>query len=514
MAHALRPALDPAPDPGHEHHEDPSSEVRRPRWPTLDHVWAALPVAIPVVVSLATRMVAIDLAYHVRAGEQVLRGTIPRADTWTFTVTGTPWLDQQWGAQAMLASAHRAGGFAAIGLLRAGLIGLTFALVYLACRAKGATPRTSSLLSLGGFVVCLQTLAMRPQLFAVPLFAASVWILAGRRAHPARLWALPVLAIIWANVHGSFVFAPLLVGLALVEDMIGREPRRKRLALIAGLTAIATLVNPFGVGVWVYVKDLSTNPMIRDSITEWAPMSISTFSGIAFFVTAAVIAGWLARRARPIPWGALLWLGTFFALALPARRGVIWWALVAPVAVAGLMHPSEDRLPSSEDRLPPRAGRAPHGSRALNFGVLAALLGLVLVMLPWWRPHADGSLLAEAPVGLAKTTAALPAGSRVVVPQPWGSWFEFASPDTSVFVDPRIELYPADVWNDYLTVRNAGAGWQEILDRYDVEGVVADRGTWGPLIAELQDDAGWHLAYEDREGMVFVRIPTTSHTTT
>ena len=318
----------------------------------------------------------------------------------------------------------------------------------------------------------------------------------------------------WANVHGSFVFAPLLVGLALVEDMIGREPRRKRLALIAGLTAIATLVNPFGVGVWVYVKDLSTNPMIRDSITEWAPMSVSTFSGIAFFVTAAVIAGWLARRARPIPWGALLWLGTFFALALPARRGVIWWALVAPVAVAGLMHPSEDRLPSSEDRLPPRAGRAPHGSRALNFGVLAALLGLVLVMLPWWRPHADGSLLAEAPVGLAKTTAALPAGSRVVVPQPWGSWFEFASPDTSVFVDPRIELYPADVWNDYLTVRNAGAGWQEILDRYDVEGVVADRGTWGPLIAELQDDAGWHLAYEDREGMVFVRIPTTSHTTT
>jgi hypothetical protein len=500
MAHALRPALDPAPDPGHEHQDDPSSEVRRPRRPTLDHVWAALPVAIPVVVSLATRMVAIDLAYHVRAGEQVLRGTIPRADTWTFTVAGNPWLDQQWGAQALLASAHRVGGFAAIALLRAGLIGLTFALVYLACRAKGATPRTSSLLSLGGFVACLQTLAMRPQLFAVALFAASLWIVASRHDHPARLGALPVLTIVWANMHGSFVFAPLLVGLALIEDVIGRGPQRKRLALIVGLTAIATLVNPFGVGVWVYVKDLSTNPVIRDTITEWAPMSVSTFSGIAFFVTAAVIAGWFARRARPIPWGTLLWLGTFFALALPARRGVIWWALVAPVAVADLM--------------PGREDRAPHGSRALNIGVLAALAGVVLVMLPWWRPHAEGSLLAEAPVGLARTTAALPAGSRVVVPQPWGSWFALASPDTPVFVDPRIELYPADVWNDYLTVRTAGAGWREILDRYDVEGVVADRRTWGPLIAELRDDPGWHLSYEDRDGMVFVKIHTTSHATT
>ncbi|HVD70440.1 MAG TPA: hypothetical protein VNG34_06275 [Actinomycetota bacterium] len=506
MAHALRPALDPAPDPGDEHHDDPSSAVRRPRWPTLDHVWAALPVVIPIVVSLATRMVAIDLAYHVRAGEQVLRGTIPRADTWTFTVAGTHWLDQQWGAQALLALVHHLGGFAAISVLRAGLIGLTFALVYLACRAKGASPRTSSLLSLGGFVVCLQTLAMRPQLFAVVLFAAALWIVAGRHDHPARLWALPVLTIVWANVHGSFVFAPLLVGLALVEDVIGRDPGRKRLALIVGRTTIATLVNPFGVGVWVYVKDLSTNPMIRDTITEWAPMSVSTFSGIAFFATAAVIAGWLARKARPIPWGALLWLGTFFALALPARRGVIWWALVAPVAIAGLMHLSEDRVPPSEDR-------DPHGSRALNIGVLAALLGLVLVMLPWWRPHAEGSLLSEAPVGLAGTTAALPAGSRVVVPQPWGSWFEYASPDTPVFVDPRIELYPADVWNDYLTVRSAGAGWREILGRYGVEGVVADRRTWGPLIAELQDDPGWHLAYEDRDGMVFVRINTTSQTT-
>jgi hypothetical protein len=122
-------------------------------------------------------------------------------------------------------------------------------------------------------------------------------------------------------------------------------------------------------------------------------------------------------------------------------------------------------------------------------------------------------LLAEAPVGLAGTTAALPAGSRVVVPQPWGSWFEFASPDTPVFVDPRIELYPAEVWNDYLTVRNAGTGWREILYRYDVEGVVADRRTWGPLIAELRDDPGWHLAYEDHEGMVFVKIHTTSQAT-
>ena len=266
----------------------------------------ALPVAIPVVVSLATRMVAIDLAYHVRAGEQVLRGTIPRADTWTFTVAGTPWLDQQWGAQVLLASAHRAEGSHAIALLRAGLIGLTFALVYLACRAKGASPRTSSLLSLGGFVVCLQTLAMRPQLFAVLRCSPLVVDPGGPPRASRTVWALPVLAIVWANVHGSFVLRPL-AGAAWRWSRTDRAGHPRRQAAgpdRRGAPRSRPWSTPSASASGATCGDLRTNPSIRDTITEWAPMSVSTFSGIAFFLTAAVIAGWLARRERVRSHGA------------------------------------------------------------------------------------------------------------------------------------------------------------------------------------------------------------------
>ena len=57
----------------------PRRQPRIPRRPTLDDVWAFLPVAIPMLVSLASRMVAVDLAYHVRVGEGILAGGgIPR----------------------------------------------------------------------------------------------------------------------------------------------------------------------------------------------------------------------------------------------------------------------------------------------------------------------------------------------------------------------------------------------------------------------------------------------------
>ena len=45
-------------------------------------------------------MSTVDLTYHVRLGEQILHGSLPRVDTFTFSAPGGTWTDQQWLAQA------------------------------------------------------------------------------------------------------------------------------------------------------------------------------------------------------------------------------------------------------------------------------------------------------------------------------------------------------------------------------------------------------------------------------
>src|SRR3954452_5166212 len=141
-----------------------------------------------MIVSLLSKMGAIDLAYHIRAGEDVLHGNIPRFDTYTFTVAGAPWLDQQWLAQGVFALVYKTGGWPLFLALQAVLVGLTFWLVYLAARSAGAKQRTASLLTLAGFLVASPGLGMRPQLLALPLFGALLWVTAGRHAHARRLW--------------------------------------------------------------------------------------------------------------------------------------------------------------------------------------------------------------------------------------------------------------------------------------------------------------------------------------
>ena len=67
---------------------------------SLPRFWAFLAVALPVVAALVASLSTVDLTYQLRAGAEILASSsIPRVDSWTYTVAGQPWFDQQWGAQ-------------------------------------------------------------------------------------------------------------------------------------------------------------------------------------------------------------------------------------------------------------------------------------------------------------------------------------------------------------------------------------------------------------------------------
>src|SRR5437899_5448542 len=101
----------------------PTQAIRRR---PIDLAWASLVVLVPVVVALLSRMGTTDLTYHIRAGDGILAThSLPRVDTYTFSVPGQPWLDQQWGAQIVLALGHR-GGWATLAFLQAIFIGVSF----------------------------------------------------------------------------------------------------------------------------------------------------------------------------------------------------------------------------------------------------------------------------------------------------------------------------------------------------------------------------------------------------
>jgi hypothetical protein len=472
----------------------------------LSHVWATTAVVVPVLVLAGSPLAMVDLAYQLRAGDIMLdTHAILRTDVFAATAYGRPWLNQQWLAQILLAAAFRLGGWFAMVALRALLMALVLAFVFLACRAAGAATKRAAWLTMASGVLLTGAFKLRPQLFGMVCFAATAWLVARRRTHPEGVWIVIPITVLWANLHGSFFLAPLMLGLAWIEDRSVRG-RGSRTVLLAGLgSLLATLVNPYGHLVWSYAAGLATNPVIRATITEWRPPTIQSYTGAAFFVSVVVVAALLIGRVRrPVPWGSLLPLVVFLAIALAAIRGVWWWTMIAPIVLAGVL----------SDR-PARLEQRDHAG-AVNAAIVGVLAASVIGVMIRWAPYTGpampvGDKLSFAPVGITRELhGILRPGELVFNAQQWGSWLELEFPRNPVIVDSLIEVIPPSVWWKYDAVSNGVQGWQATLDAWDVDVAVLARDQQAQLIPKMKTDPRWAMVYEDAEGLIFTRVSSTT----
>ena len=138
--------------------------------------------------------------------------------------------------------------------------------------------------------------------WAWPCFAVTLLLVTDRRAHPGRLWIVPVLVAIWANLHGSFFLGPVVLGLAWLEDVHDHAPGARRVLFVTLVSAAAACLTPFGPLVWGYAVGLSVNPEVTERITEWQPTSLRTVPGLLFFGSVAAVVVLIARRGERTSW--------------------------------------------------------------------------------------------------------------------------------------------------------------------------------------------------------------------
>ena len=74
--------------------------------------------------------------------------------------------------------------------------------------------------------------------------------------------------------------------------------------------------------------------------------------------------------------------------------------------------------------------------------------------------------------------------------------------DARVFLDDRLDMYPAGVVEDYLTLRDGRPVGRRYWTDRDIDLVLWPRTR--PLTEILLADPGWQLVYTDDDWVVFV----------
>ncbi|HET6174311.1 MAG TPA: hypothetical protein VFD90_16995 [Gaiellales bacterium] len=255
----------------------------------------------------------------------------------------------------------------------------TLALLARDARRAGAKERALAIALLLLLPACFGPIvAIRAQLFSLPLFAACVLLLrAESRAPSNRIWLLVPLLALWGNLHGAVLTGAAVAGAYLICER-GRRRPGESLAVMAA-SALALCANP---ALWhtpSYVLGVLHNEAARQAIGLWSPLSVHNWLDVAFAVAAlALLAG--ALRARPRVW-ELVALAGLALLTLHAARGGMWLALyAAPLAAVGFGGRS-------------RTERIPRLARPVALALVAAvLIGVVHGPLP---SGATGTLVAR-----------------------------------------------------------------------------------------------------------------------
>jgi hypothetical protein len=187
-------------------------------------------------------------------------------------------------------------------------------------------------------------------------------------------------------------------------------------------------------------------------------------------------------------------------------RYIVWYGFVViPILMSVLVD-----LPINIPVLsPPR--------NSVNF-ILATIVFLPAVFVqPWlvenfplpdryWkmvqRDNPEGPLVdINTPVDPAGYLLANPGGT-LFNEMGYGSYLIWALPDQGVFIDPRVELYPFEQWQDYLRITR-GAGYNQILAQYGADRILLSLELQPELAKALKSDPGWIMEYSDERAEIW-----------
>ena len=467
-----------------------------------------------------------DVYWHIRAGETVLdSGSVPKTDTWSIVGEGMRWISQDWGSNVLLALGWR------VGELGPSVLSIGWALLVVAGLGLlwwGFKRRHPDAGWLGrivwlaaGLIVAGPTLGVRVQVVDLTLAAAVLAFLWAFQADRRSRWlfALPLISLLWANLHAGWPLVFLLGGIVLVGEAVDRVLGRgaplawRHLARLGAALAVSVpmiAINPNGLDLYLYPLRTSSIAAHRDFVSEWQPPDPGTFIGqvfIAFTVLFVMPALWIGlRRLRTAD--LLTMAGLTVMIALGAR-----FLLVAPViaATAGLaLEPAlaESGLGRRFGPILARLG-TPRRSGAFSLvnGGLVAVAVLAGLLVTWARvsPSVQTDHVDEhMPVAAVDWIVEHDPGDRPFNMYSWGGYLGLRVPEDPIYIDGRSDIYGDAPIREFADAVYLRSDPQALFDTHEIDYVLF--GVDQALAGWLDDSGAWERVYTDEVAAIWLRV--------
>jgi hypothetical protein len=444
-----------------------------------------------------------DTQWQITVGQWILdHRAVPETDVYSFTMRGESWISTQWLAQVVYAKIYAWFGWSGPVVLAAAASAATFVLL-----ARSLSRHLSDSATLVFVCVALALTAphllARPHVLALPVMVAWIGgLIAAADEHRApSFWLLPLM-VLWANLHGGFVFGLVMIAPIALDAVVSAEPRLRRSLLLrwAAFAAAALAVScctPYGWNALLASRKILALGSALPLITEWRP---ADFGGLHPFeiILLGGIGLALFRGIKLPPMRILLLLG-FVHMALAQGRAAEILALLAPLVLAA---PLARQIGGAD------VAGSPIATPARNVLFAGVAIALVAGTLAFASVHRFAPNTTNSPVAAVAALKKLNL-TRVFNDYDFGGYL--IASGVAPFIDGRTELYGEKFFVDH----NAASGLMEpdnlfhLLEEYKIEATLMRTQSAATKLLDHID--GWQKVYTDDVATIHLRKEGAMH---
>ena len=451
-----------------------------------------------------------DLGRHLKNGEIILAShRVPQTNTYSYTNADFPTITHHWSTGIIFYLIFRQFDFAGLALFNLAILTGAFAIcLLLAHRIHPELSLPIGFLSLPLYVTRTE---IRPEAASYLFFSIFLFILSSvqsKKLSVKWLYFLPLLSLLWVNLHIYFILGICLVGLFWLQAFWTKSKLTRALTHTLVACSLISLINPFGLrGLLApftifnnYDFPIGENQTIFTILRVIPNPRYDQSEALAFFSFAAVIV-WLGRRGlRRANWHLVL-LVVFAAASLWMVRHVAIFGLVFLVSGTWIVSELVNFYLKKPNKLL----------------LLANLLCLILIALfllvpgsyysPWTQK--SGLKLTPEVTGIGNYLITNNVAGPIFNDFDIGSYLDYyLYPKERVFVDNRPEAYPPGFFRDILMpALTEEFAWQDLDNQYRFNAIVLSTETKSPVtlnfITRRRVDPDWKVAYENTLGIIF-----------
>lgn len=317
-----------------------------------------------------------DLGWHLRYGQYFFQyGHVLRDNIVSYIWPQYKWVQASWGFDLIIYQLFTHFGFLGLSIVSGACTFITFLIITWPHKRLNLV----QLLFLGIIFIALVGPmwggGLRTPTIST-IFMALAIVISDRLLHPERervphwyMWILPVMFLVWANLHGGFALGLILLTIQWVSTGVIRKARNIPFAafwthgIALAASWLTPILNPWGIRIYeeTFKHTVNTNLL---GISEWAPLTDTpTEAYIAgFLVIFTLIILWWHAKIRALPQLIMILITAY--LAFSANRFVIVLGVLVVYQLA---------------RALPRIQSKVFNRRGVQWGIAIALILFVIV---------------------------------------------------------------------------------------------------------------------------------------